>query len=136
MTLPALPGIPADAPPLVVRLPHPGCFLVQKFLIAEKRDPETERPKDMGYVYQVVQLLARDLPKLAETARAILETSAARESWLARARWVAAALFTSPAAPGVTDAHRVLEAELVGRGVAIPSLAQIHAAVQVFCRAL
>jgi prevent-host-death family protein len=84
-----LPGAPAGEPPLAVQLPHPGCFLVQKLLIADKRDPETERPKDLAYVYQVVQLFARDLPQLkrnpgrivnqvGETRRPALLTSRGR----------------------------------------------------------
>jgi hypothetical protein len=136
VSIEGMPGIPVAEPPLEVRLPHPGCFLVQKFLIADKRDPETERPKDMAYVYQVIQLFSRDLAQLAETVRTILETSAAQRSWLERARGIAGTLFASPGSPGVTEGRRALEAELVGTGVTIPSAAQIHAAVRVFLRAL
>ena len=75
MAIGPLPGVPAGEPPLEVQLPHPGCFLVQKLLIADTRDPETERPKDLAYVYQVVQLFARDLPYLAETVRTIMEAT-------------------------------------------------------------
>ncbi len=131
-----LPGVPAGEPPLEVQLPHPGCFLVQKLLIADKRDPETERPKDLAYVYQVVQLFARDLPHLAETVRTIMEASPLWRSWLARARWVAGRLFAGPGSTGVTEARKALAAELVGTGATIPSPAQIHAAVRVFLRAL
>jgi hypothetical protein len=109
---------------------------VQKLLIADKRDPETERPKDMAYIYQVIQLFARDLTQMAETARTILEASAVRRRWLDRARGIAGTLFAIPGSPGVTEAHRVLEAELVGTRVTIPSAAQIHAAVRVFLRTL
>jgi hypothetical protein len=131
-----IPGISMAEPPIAVRLPHPGCFLVQKLLIADKRDPETERPKDMAYIYQVIQLFARDLTQMAETARTILEASAVRRRWLDRARGIAGTLFAIPGSPGVTEAHRVLEAELVGTRVTIPSAAQIHAAVRVFLRTL
>ena len=136
MAIGPLPGVPAGEPPLEVQLPHPGCFLVQKLLIADTRDPETERPKDLAYVYQFIQLFARDLPYLAETVRTIMEASPIWRSWLTRTRWVAGTLFAGPGSSGVTEARQALEAELVGKEVPIPSAAQIHAAVRAFLRAL
>lgn len=64
-------------PPIDVRVPHPGFFIVQKILIADRRDPETERPKDMAYIYQVVNLLSRELPALAREVRVRMQDNPA-----------------------------------------------------------
>lgn len=76
-----LSGVRPNTPPLEVRVPHPGFFIIQKILIADRRDPETERPKDMAYIYQVVNLFSRDLPTLARDVRIRMQDNRAWNRW-------------------------------------------------------
>ncbi len=109
---------------------------VQKLLIVGERTRQDRRAKDMAYLYQVASFFRRELPALAGEVRARMEGPAAWCTWLGRARRQAEVHFATPAAPGVTAAHRVLAAELAGQGVEVPSPAMIHAGVRLFLNGL
>jgi hypothetical protein len=109
---------------------------VQKLLIASERTRQDRRAKDMAYLYQVASLFRRDLGPLAGEVRFRMDGTAAWRTWLGRARRQAEVLFSGPASPGVTEAHRVLRAELAGQGVEVPSPAMIHAGVRLFLNEL
>jgi hypothetical protein len=128
----SLSGVGALTPPLDVRLPHPGFFIAQKVLIADRRDPGTERPKDMAYIYQVVNLFSRDLPPLVRDVRVRMEDNRVWRRWLKDMLRLAASLFATPASPGVVGAHRALAAELAGSGTEAPTPVRIHAGIQAF----
>lgn len=127
-----LPGVGEIIPAVDVRVPHPGFFIIQKILIADRRDPETERPKDMAYIYQVVNLFSRDLPPLARDVRVRMQDNHARKRWLKDLVRLATGLFATPASSGVVEAHRALTAELAGSGTDAPTPVQIHAGIQAF----
>ncbi|MBI4571895.1 MAG: hypothetical protein HY713_01240 [candidate division NC10 bacterium] len=69
---------------------------------------------------------------LAGEVRIRMNGTAAWRTWLGRARRQAEVLFPGPASPGVTEAHRVLRAELAGQGVEVPSPEMIHAGLRLF----
>ena len=117
-----------------MRLPHPGFFIVQKILISEEPNRQDKRPKDMAYVYQVVSLFRRELIALAEDVRDQMGANPAWLKWLKRFRRLAGSLFDGPTAPGVTEAHTVLRAEMAGSGLDVPSPQMIHAGVSLFLR--
>jgi hypothetical protein len=129
-----LPGVGDITPRIDVRVPHPGFFIIQKILIADRRDPETERPKDLAYIYQVVNLFSRDLPTLAREVRVRMQDNHAWRRWLKDFLRLATGLFATPASPGVVEAHRSLTAELAGSGTDVPTPVHIHAGIQAFLR--
>jgi hypothetical protein len=65
VSLSASPGLTPAHRNLAVQVPHPGLFIVQEVLIRSERDPEGKRPKDMGYLYQVLVLFREIIPQLA-----------------------------------------------------------------------
>lgn len=130
--LAGLPGIPVTSRTLEPRVPHPGLFIVQKVLISGEPNRLERRPKDMAYVYQVASLFRRELPALAGEVRERMSGNAAWRKWLARFRQTTDTLFAGPHAAGVTEAHRVLQAELTGTGMSVPSPAMIQAGVTLF----
>jgi hypothetical protein len=121
-------------PPIDVRVPHPGFFIIQKILIADRRDPETERPKDMAYIYQVVNLFSRELPALTREVQVRMQDNPAWKRWYEGLVRPAAGLFATPASPGIVEAHKALSAELAGSGTEAPTLVRIHAGIQAFLR--
>ena len=128
----ALPGIPDDCKEALVRLPHPGLFVVQKILIA--RDRQDKRAKDMAYIYQVLSLFSQDIPRLAREVWARMEAIRTWRKWLKRFSQEGGEFFSSPGAAGVTDAYRILQAEMTGLGgeADTPTRAMIYAGVHAF----
>jgi hypothetical protein len=88
----------------------------------------------MAYVYQVVSMFRRELVALAEDDRDQMGANPAWLRWLGRFRRLAGSLFGGPTAPGVTEAHTVLRAEMAGSGLDVPSPQMIHAGVSLFLR--
>jgi len=134
VSLAGLSGIPDATTTIEVRLPHPSFFIVQKILISEELNRQDKRPKDMAYVYQVVSLFRRELIALAEDVRDQTGAIPAWRKWLDRFRRLAGFLFGGPTAPGVTEAHTVLRAEMAGSGLDVPSPEMIHAGVNLFLK--
>lgn len=134
VSLARLRGIPEKTRAIEVRLPHPGFFIVQKSLISEELNRQDKRPKGMAYIYQVVSLFRRELPALAEEVRARMAANPAWGKWLARFRRLSGSLFSSPAAPGVTEGHAVLRAEMAGLGLDVPTAQMIYAGVSLFLK--
>jgi hypothetical protein len=134
VSLAGLSGIPDATTTIEVRLPHPGFFIVQKILISDELNRQDKRPKDMAYIYQVVSMFRRELVALAEDVRDQMGANPAWLRWLGRFRRLAGSLFGGPTAPGVTEAHTVLRAEMAGSGLDVPSPQMIHAGVSLFFR--
>ena len=132
VSLARLPGIPEESHTIVVSLPHPGLFIVQKILIAKEPNRLDKRPKDMAYIYHVVSLFRRELNSLAEDVRDRMAANPTWRRWLGRFKQLASSLFAGPVAPGVTEAHSVLQAEMAGSGLEVPSPQMIHAGVSLF----
>lgn len=128
--LAGLPGIPVTSRTLEPRVPHPGLFIVQKILISGEPNRLERRPKDMAYVYQVASVFRRELNGLAEEVRDRMNANPAWRKWLGRFKRMTDSLFAGPGAAGVTEAHRVLQAEMAGSGLEVPSPRMIHAGVR------
>jgi len=108
VSLAGLAGLEADREPMAVQVPHPGCFMLHKLLIAGERTREDRRAKDMAYLYQVASLFRRELPALAGEVRVRMEGPAGWRTWLGRARRQGEVLFATPASPG-TESHSSAE---------------------------
>ena len=134
VSLAGLSGIPDATTTIEVRLPHPGFFIVQKILISDELNRQDKRPKDMAYIYQAVSLFRRELIALAEDVRIQMGAIPAWRRWLERFKRLAGSLFGGPRAPGVTEAHTVLRAEMAGSGLDVPSPQMIHAGVSLFLK--
>lgn len=132
VSLAGLPGVPAASHTLEARVPHPGFFIVQKILISGEPNRLEKRPKDMAYVYQVASVFRRELNELAEEVRGRMNANPAWRKWLGRFTRMTDSLFAGPGAAGVTEAHRVLQAEMAGSGLEVPSPRMIHAGVSLF----
>jgi hypothetical protein len=57
---------------LVVRIPHPGMFIMQKILISERRTGKS-RPKDFAYIYQTLSYLREDLEVIAKEYKILID---------------------------------------------------------------
>jgi len=108
VSLAGLAGLEADREPMAVQVPHPGCFMLHKLLIAGERTREDRRAKDMAYLYQVASMFRRELPALAGEVRVRMEGPAGWRTWLGRARRQGEVLFATPASPG-TESHSSAE---------------------------
>ncbi|MGH7408288.1 MAG: GSU2403 family nucleotidyltransferase fold protein [Candidatus Methylomirabilales bacterium] len=117
-----------------VKVPDPGLFIVQKILISRETGRQEERPKDMAYIYEVLALFRGELRQLAEGVRRIPGKGSTWQRWIARSKRMAAELFKTPIAPGVTEAHAVFAAAAGGGEVPTPEM--IHAGVQAFLKQL
>jgi len=131
--LAGLPGIPEDAQRIMVRVPHPGFFIVQKVLISVEPGRREKRPKDMAYIYQVVSLFRNDLAQLAQDVCAGM-AGPARKKWLRRFGDLSASLFKSPTAAGVTETRDTLQAEMAGTGLDAPTADMICRGVSLFLK--
>lgn len=132
VSLAGLPGIPEEYHAIAVNLPHPGLFVVQKILIAQEPNRSDKRPKDMAYIYHVVSLFRLELGSLADDVRARMSANPTWRRWFGRFKQLASSLFADPVAPGVTEAHRILQAEMAGPGLEVPSPQMIHGGVSLF----
>jgi hypothetical protein len=57
---------------LVVKIPHPGMFIMQKILISERRTGKS-RPKDFAYIYQTLSYLREDLEVIAKEYKILID---------------------------------------------------------------
>jgi len=57
---------------LIVRIPHPGMFIMQKILISERRT-DRSRQKDFAYIYQTLAYLREDLEIIAKEYRTLID---------------------------------------------------------------
>jgi len=57
---------------LVVKIPHPGMFIMQKILISERRTGKS-RPKDCAYIYQTLSYLREDLERIAKEYKMLID---------------------------------------------------------------
>jgi hypothetical protein len=57
---------------LVVKIPHPAMFIMQKILISERRTGKS-RPKDFAYIYQILSYLREDLDVIAKEYKILID---------------------------------------------------------------
>ena len=79
-------------------------------------------------------MFRRELIALAEDVRVQLGAAPTWRKWLDRFKRLAGSLFGGPTAAGVTEAHAVLQAEMAGLGLDVPSPEMIHAGVSLFLK--
>jgi hypothetical protein len=58
--------------PMEVRVANPLCFMVQKFLIQERRRNQGKAPKDLLYLYDTIQLFGGQLDAFQESWKTVV----------------------------------------------------------------
>lgn len=97
------PGLPRD---LVVRVPNPATYLLQKAVALEKRRGE-KRAKDLAYVFEVAALWTYEAARVREMFEHVAAERAEWRRWLQRGRAVLREAFSSEHAEGPVSAQRV-----------------------------
>ena len=89
---------------IMVRVPHPACYVVQKALIREKRLPD-KKDNDAAQIYDVAMLTRRIWPQIAAVVED-LESANFPRTWLRRASACLQQMFADPAADGTRGVCR------------------------------
>lgn len=76
-----LPAVDGSSASMLVRIPNPVRFVVQKFLIHEGREPE-KQAQDLLYVHDTLEIFASQLTHLAAIWREDVEPSLQRSGWI------------------------------------------------------
>ena len=71
MNTSSVPGL-KKYPKLVVKVPHPAMFIMQKILISDRRTGKS-RPKDFAYIYQTLSYLREDLVAIAKEYNILID---------------------------------------------------------------
>lgn len=87
---------------LVVQIPTPYCYVMQKVLIRDQGRTAVKRAKDLFYIYEVASIFRNSLQELAKERKSVETEFAAK--WSQRFRRSIAELFRDVNAPGTLDA--------------------------------
>ena len=96
---------------LVINIPHPARFVIQKLLVYEKRKRVEEKEKDAAYIADVINLYFRDINFILEEIKSMNEEySKAPEtkSWIKRAIDIYRKLFGEIISDGTVAASDLL----------------------------
>jgi len=95
-------------PNLVVQIPHPSMFTMQKILVSGKRKPRN-RVKDFAYLYLTLTFFRGDLKSLADEYRTLLKDNRLWQKWYLDYVKLLKELFGSPNSVGPVEASRILD---------------------------
>jgi hypothetical protein len=93
-------------PKLVVRIPHPGMFIMQKILISERRTGRS-RPKDFAYIYQTLSYLREDLEAIAKEYKILIDNPEWKK-WYRRFIRLSKEIFGTSEGEGPVGASEIL----------------------------
>lgn len=96
----------AKRPKLVVRIPHPGMFIMQKILISERRTGKS-RPKDFAYIYQTLSYLREDSEVIAKEYKILIDNPEWKK-WYRRFIRLSKEIFGTPQGDGPIEASEIL----------------------------
>ena len=102
----SVPGL-QDDPNLVVRVPHPCMYIMQKVLTLQKR-PRTARNKDFAYIYQTLTYFRNSLQSLARQYEELI-TNPVWKKWYIKFVKLTREFFYSPQEEGPTEGSQILE---------------------------
>jgi hypothetical protein len=105
MNTSSVPGL-GKHPRLVVKIPHPGMFIMQKILISERR-PGKNRPKDLAYIYQTLSYLREDLELIAKEYKILIDNPEWKK-WYRRFIRLSKEIFASTEGDGPIGASEIL----------------------------
>jgi hypothetical protein len=100
-------SVPAfkENPKLVVKIPHPSMFIMQKILISERRTGKS-RPKDFAYIYQTLAYLRDDSEILAKEYKVLVDNPEWKK-WYKRFIRLSKEIFGTPQRDGPIEASRI-----------------------------
>jgi hypothetical protein len=103
-------SIPAlqQYPKLVIRIPHPSMFIMQKILISKKRQPKN-RVKDFAYIYLTLTFFRNDLKSLSRAYQTLLEDNELWRKWYLDYTRLLEELFRTPNSIGPVEASLVFD---------------------------
>ena len=96
-----------DNPNLVVRVPHPCMYIMQKVLTLKERPP-TDRSKDFAYIYQTLTCFRKSSKSLAHQYEGLI-TNPVWEKWYYKFVRLLKAAFYSPDEEGPTEGSQILD---------------------------
>ena len=102
------PSVPAliKRPKLVVRIPHPSMFIMQKILISGRRTDKS-RAKDFAYIYQVLGFFREHWETLAKAYEVLIDDPEWKR-WYKRFIRMSMELFGTPQKDGPVEASRII----------------------------
>ena len=101
----SVPGLEKH-PNLVVKIPHPSMFIMQKVLISGRRTDKS-RAKDFAYIYQVLGLFRDDWQGLAKQYEVLID-NAEWKRWYRKFIRTSKQLFGTPQKDGPMEASRII----------------------------
>lgn len=118
----------AVADELLVLIPNPVSYIMQKILIRSRRASSGKRAKDSYYIYELALLLRNACPTLAAAARRLRMPSAWKRDYLTGVK----EQFGHANAEGIQDAYSTAEAnsQAVTKEMVFRTLAPVLAAIQ------
>ena len=96
-----------DYPNLVVRVPHPCMYIMQKVLILHER-PRTDRSKDFAYIYQTLTCFRKSSRSLAHQYEGLI-TNHVWKKWYYKFVRLLREAFYSPDEEGPAEGSQILE---------------------------
>lgn len=91
---------------LVVKIPHPSMFIMQKILISERRTGKS-RPKDFAYIYQILAYLRDDSEILAKEYKVLIDNPEWKK-WYKRFIRLSEEIFGTSQRDGPIEASKIL----------------------------
>jgi hypothetical protein len=101
----SVPGL-EKYPNLVVKIPHPSMFIMQKILISGRRTDDS-RAKDFAYIYQVLGYLRESWEALAREYKVLIDNPEWKRSYRKFIR-MSRELFDTPQEDGPIEASRII----------------------------
>lgn len=92
---------------VLVRVPHPAMYVLQKALARKSGRVLAKQPKDMAYVYDVAMLTQPVWPDLGAVVARAADESEEWAAWIRKALALLDELFASETADGVIEAAQV-----------------------------
>ena len=105
MNTSSVPGL-GKSPNLVVKIPHPSMFIMQKILISGRRTDKS-RAKDFAYIYQVLGFFREDWETLAKEYEVLIDDLEGKR-WYKRFIRLSNELFGTPQKHGPIEASRII----------------------------
>jgi len=93
-------------PNLVVKIPHPSMFIMQKILISGRRTDKS-RAKDFAYIYQVLGYLREGWEALAKDYEVLIDNPEWKR-WYRKFIRMSREFFDTPQKDGPTEASRII----------------------------
>jgi hypothetical protein len=94
-------------PDLIVRVPHPSMYIMQKILTLQKRQ-QNDRIKDCAYIYQTLSYFRNHMKLLAEDYE-VLITKPGWKKWYSRFLSLSREIFLSPQSDGPIEVSKIID---------------------------